>query len=35
MLFKKEFDSDFIIFWPQFRICIESQFTKLQLFKNE
>ena len=32
---KKEFDSGFIIFWPHFRIYIESPLTKLQLFKNE
>ena len=35
ILLKKELDSDFIMFWPHFRICIESPLTKLQLFKNE
>ena len=35
ILLKKEFDSDFCIFWPRFCICIESSLTKFQLFKNK
>ena len=35
ILIKKEFDSDFCIFWPRFCICIESSLTKFQLFKNK
>ena len=32
---KKEFDSNFSIFKPYFRICIESPLTKFQLLNNE
>ena len=35
ILLKKEFDSDFIIFWHHFHICIESPLAKLQLFKSK
>ena len=35
ILLKKEYDSNFGIIWPYFRICLELLLTKLPLFKNE
>ena len=35
ILLKKEFNSDFSVFWPHFRIHTESPLTKLQLFKSD